>query len=553
MIKLFNRLISKFLLFVVSPNKSAVQAETEIKKILQERVDKQKKSVGIVVGLVNDQGMKVISYGKESPQLDGNTLFEIGSITKVFTALLLADMVQHGEVNFTDPIVKFLPSSVKVPTKDDQEITLLHLATHTSGLPRMPNNFAPKDEDNPYADYTVEQMYQFLSNYTLTRDIGAEYEYSNLGAGLLGHILALKAGTDYETLVLKSICEPLKMDSTGIKLSPELQARLTTGHDWAGNAVKNWDIRTLAGAGALRSTANDMLKFLAANLELSESGLSSAIEKTHLVQNQTDIPDLEVGLAWHVSKKYGTEILWHNGGTGGYHSFIGFDKKKHLGVVVLSNSPNDIDDIGLHLLENKYPLAKSEPTKERTAIKLDPEIYEAYVGEYELAPNVVITITQEEEGLYAQLTGQPKFEVFPESETKFFLKVVDAQLTFVKDEKEQVTHLILHQNGIDQRAMKRGVEIDWKEMTLPTEILEKYVGKYKLLPGFVITIAKKDNRLMIQATGQPKVEIFAESETSFFCKMVDAQITFQKDGNGNVVSLDLHQGGQDQTAKKINN
>ncbi|MEL6440371.1 MAG: serine hydrolase [Cyanobacteria bacterium J06621_8] len=341
------------------------------------------------------------------------------------------------------------------------------------------------------------------------------------------------------------------MNSTAITLEPELQSRLITGHDWTGNAVKNWDISTLAGAGALRSTANDMLKFLAANLELRESILSSAMEQTHLLQNSTDIPDVEIGLGWHVFKKYGTEILWHNGGTGGYRSFIGFDKNKSLGVVVLSNSTNDIDDIGLHLLEEQYPLAQLEPTKERTAIELDPEIFEAYVGEYDFAPDIVMTITKEEEAFYAQLTGQPRFEIFPESETEFFLKVVDAQLTFVKDEQEHVTHVILHQNGIDQQAIKRGVEIDWGEMTLPREILEQYVGKYELVPGFVITITKEGNRLMAQATGQPKAEIFAESETKFFYKVVDAQITFQKDDNGEVVSLVLHQGGQNQTAQKI--
>ncbi|MEL6440372.1 MAG: serine hydrolase domain-containing protein [Cyanobacteria bacterium J06621_8] len=211
MFKLFNLFLSTFLFLLASANVSFAQAgqdETKIKRILQERVDKYKKSPGIVVGIINDQGSKVISYSKEGNKADGDTLFEIGSITKVFTTLLLADMAQQGEVNLNEPIGKFLPASVEVPSKNNQEITLLNLATHTSGLPRMPNNFAPEDEDNPYADYTVEQMYQFLSNYPLTRDVGAEYEYSNLGAGLLGHILALKAETDYETLVLKSICEP---------------------------------------------------------------------------------------------------------------------------------------------------------------------------------------------------------------------------------------------------------------------------------------------------------------------------------------------------------
>jgi len=243
------------------------QSDTEIQAILQQRIDQYKKSVGIVVGVINDQGSRVIGYGRLNQESDrkpdGDTVFEIGSVTKVFTAILLADMVERGELRLDDPISKFLPQSVKVPTRNGKEITLLDLATHTSGLPRMPNNFAPKDLNNPYADYTVEQMYAFLSNHTLTRDIGAKYEYSNYGAGLLGHILALKAGMDYETLVKTRICDPLKMNSTRIQLAPELRARLATGHDGDLKAVANWDLPTLAGAGALRSTVNDLLKFLA--------------------------------------------------------------------------------------------------------------------------------------------------------------------------------------------------------------------------------------------------------------------------------------------------
>jgi len=434
------------------------QAQTEVERILQERVDKYKKSVGLIVGLVNDQGSKIISYGKlsqdHSQKPDGNTVFEIGSITKVFTSLLLADMIEREELRLSDPIKKFLPKSVKVPTKGGKEITLLHLATHTSGLPRLSSNFAPKNMNNPYADYTVEQMYEFLSNYTLPRDIGAKYEYSNLGGGLLGHILALKAGMDFETLVMTRICGPLKMNSTRIKLSTELQTRMATGHDQTGKSVMNWDIPTLAGAGALRSTANDMLKFVAANLSLAKSDLSPVMQKTHLVRNNTGVPNLEIGLGWHVLNKYGTEIVWHNGGTGGYHSFIGFDKKKRVGVVVLSNSTNDIDDIGLHLLENKYALANFEPSKGHTTMKLDPEIYGAYVGQYELAPNFIITIIREGDGLYAQATGQGKFEIFPEAETKFFYKVVDAQIMFNLSESGVVESLILYQGGREMLAKK---------------------------------------------------------------------------------------------------
>jgi CubicO group peptidase (beta-lactamase class C family) len=354
----------------------------EVKSILQDRIDRAKKSVGIVVGLVDDKGTRIISYGKPSQEstqiVNGDSVFEIGSVTKVFTATLLADMVERGEVNLNDPISKYLPKSVKAPTRDGKEITLQDLSSQISGLPRMPTNFAPKDNQNPYADYTVEQMYAFLSNYTLTRDIGAKYEYSNYGVGLLGHILALRAGTDYETLVRTRIAQPLKMDNTRINLTPEMQAHLAKGHNPALRPVANWDLPTFAGAGALRSTVNDLLKFITANMGLGKSSLLTAMQKTHQPQHDTGTPGLEVGLGWHILKKFDTEIVWHNGGTGGYHSFIGFDKKKRRGVVVLSNSTNDIDDIGRHLLESQYPLAKIETPKVRKAIKLDPKIFDAY-------------------------------------------------------------------------------------------------------------------------------------------------------------------------------
>lgn len=139
---------------------------------------------------------------------------------------------------------------MKVPTRNGRQITLLDLATHTSGLPRLPDNFSPKNADNPYADYTVEQMYAFLSGYTLPRDIGATYEYSNLGSGLMGHLLARNDGTNYEALVLERICRPLGMTNTQVVLTPGLKARLATGHNAAGERVSNWDLPTLAGAGA---------------------------------------------------------------------------------------------------------------------------------------------------------------------------------------------------------------------------------------------------------------------------------------------------------------
>ncbi len=432
--------------------------DAEVKSILQDRIERAKKSVGIVVGLVDEKGTRVITYGKPSQDskqtLDGNSVFEIGSVTKVFTATLLADMVERGEVSLSDPISKYLPKAVKPPTRDGKEITLIDLATQTSGLPRLPTNFKPKDPKNPYADYSVDQMYEFLSGYTLTRGIGEKYEYSNLGVGLLGHVLALRAGTDYETLVRKRISGPLKMTDTKITLTPALSARLATGHGPLLKPVANWDLPTLAGAGALRSTVNDMLKFVAANLGFKKSPLLAAMQKAHQFQRDTGIADLSIGLGWHILKKFDTELVWHNGGTGGYHSFIGFDKQNRKGIVVLSNSTNDIDDIGRHLLLSKYPLAKVEPLREHKAIQLDPKVFDAYAGEYQLAPGFSIVFSREGNKFFGQPTGQGKLEIFPESETDFFLIDVDAQFTFVKDDKGQVTQVILHQNGRDQTARK---------------------------------------------------------------------------------------------------
>jgi len=442
-----------------SPGNVAPAPEKEdVRQILVDRVDTYKKSVGIVVGTIGPQGTKIYSYGKfasDSPKaVDGDTLFEIGSMTKVFTSLGLADMVRRGEVKLDDPVSKYLPTTVKMPERNGRKITLIDLATHTSGLPRLPTNMNPKDPFNPYGDYTVEQMYQFLSGYELKRDIGSKYEYSNLAVGLLGHVLALRAGMDYEKLVQTRILQPLRMNSTAITLSPELRGRMAHGHNDALYPVSNWDAPTLAGAGALHSTVADMLKFLSANIGLTESPLQPAMKMMLEVRQPTGVPNLEVALAWHVLSKDSDKIIWHNGGTGGFHSFMGFDPRNRTGVVVLSNASTDIDDIARHLLDPRYELAKLIVPRDHHEAKVDPRLFDLYVGRYELQPGATVSISRQGDGLFAQITGQQQFQIFPESETDFFFKVVDAQLTFVKNSDGKVSRLVIHQGGRDVPATK---------------------------------------------------------------------------------------------------
>lgn len=531
------------------------QGNADLQTQLEERIGEGNGGTCIVAGVIDDTGAKVVSFGRlsrsSSRAADGDTIFEIGSATKAFTGLLLADMIEKGQVRLDDPVSKFLPRSVKVPARNGRQITLLDLATHTSGLPRLPDNLAPRDPGNPYADYTPQQMYTFLSGYILQRDIGTKYEYSNLGVGLLGHALTRSLGTDYESAIQQRICTPLGMKDTRIKLSQDMKSRLASGYDAGGQPVQNWDLATLAGAGAIRSSAKDLLKFVGANAGLSRSSLWPAIQLAQKPRHDAGSPNVDVGLCWHISKNHGHPLVWHNGQTAGYHSFIGFDPGKRRGVVVLINAGRSIDDLGFHLLDPGSPLSKPQVAK-GDAIKLAPEILDRYVGRYELAPGVFFNLRREGDQLKAQITGQAYADIFPRTETEFFYKVVDAQLSFVKDEHGKVSGLVLHQNGADQSARRISDEppAERQAIKLDPRLYDAYTGEYELAPGVVFTIRKEADRLLARVTGQEFFEIFPESKDKFFYKVVDAQITFLRDGQNHVTGLMLHQNGQDQRAKR---
>ena len=423
------------------PPDSAIQA------ILNEQVT-AKKTAGIVIGLLDADGSRrILSAGKSGNpgvMLDGNTVFEIGSITKTFTTSLLAEMVARGDANLGDRVQGFLPPSVKIPSRNGREITLLDLASVSSGLPGMPNNIKPADPRNPYADYTVQQMYDFLSGHALTRDIGSQYEYSNLGMGLLGHVLALRAGKSYFDLLRERILEPLGMGDTEIVLTPRLRARLALGHNPAGTVVPNWDIPTLAGAGALRSTVNDMFKYLAANLDSTSRPLGAVFATTHRPRTNTPSPAMRVGMGWHIVATPGSSITWHNGGTGGYRTFMGFDQAKRVGVIVLTNSSVSADDIGLHLIDPAVPLSK--PPAPKVAKAIDPALLPPYVGTYQFSPDISIAVTLENGALWIQATGQSKVKLIAESERDFFIVEDDIGVTFVT-EAGAVTQLLVRQGG----------------------------------------------------------------------------------------------------------
>lgn len=437
------------------PSLEAAEIPGEVKDIVRERVA-DGKTMSIVIGLIDPTGATYFSEGKmaasgeEKP--DEATVYEIGSITKVFTAILLADAVKRGEVNYDDPISTHLPEGIVTPKTNGKSITLEHLSVQTSGLPRMPSNFKPKNYLNPFADYTVKALYEYLGTVELRREVGEKYAYSNTGVGLLGHLLEQAAGVSYEELVVTRIAEVVGMTDTAIALSEDMQARLAKGH-LGKKEVPNWDLPTLAGAGALRSTAQDMIAFLEANMGTRETPLLESMKETHQSRAEVQSGKMEIGLGWHIRiGQDARKTYWHNGGTGGYRTFAGFTNDPPMGVVVLTNSTGaGDDDIGFHLLDSAFPMAGAV---KRAKVELEPEVLERYVGKYQLNPKTVFDIVLQDDQLRAQLTGQPRVPIFPESETKFFYKIVDAQLSFELDGNGVVKGLILHQGGLNQKAKK---------------------------------------------------------------------------------------------------
>ena len=320
----------------------------------------------------------------------------------------------------------------------------------------MPTNFTPKDPANPYADYTIGQLWPFLSGYPLPAIPARSGNTPTSASACSGELLARRAGTDYETLVKARVIGPLGMASTTITLTPDEQARLAVGHDSSlTRKVANWDMATLAGAGALRSTANDLMTFLAAAMGLrrhaAEAGHGLPLSPS---AGRRGTPNLSQALGWELLSTSTGEIVQHGGGTGGYHTLIAFRPRTRTGVVVLTNAETvaGADDIGMHILAGSPVLTLQPPPpprSERRAMPVAPEVLDRYVGRYQMSPEFFITVTRDADHLFAQLTGQAAFEIFPEAPAAFFWKVVDAQVTFEVGPDGHATRLTLHQNGRD--------------------------------------------------------------------------------------------------------
>jgi CubicO group peptidase (beta-lactamase class C family) len=340
---------------------AAAPADSDILGAMTDAIDSKRIGAGIVAGIVDAKGRRVLTHGfsdaANGRALDADTVFDIGSLTKLFTALALADMVAKGKMAMADPLAKYLPPDIAVPEFGGKPITLLDLVTYSPGLPEWPLDM-PKLSLAPLPDYPVARLYAALSGTKLEAAPGSHYVYSNFGYGLLGLALARRADMDFESLIVSNICKPLGMDSTRIAITPDMAARVAPGHFGPKvERVTSWQLPVaFQGAGALRSTAHDLLNFLEAAMGKRKTALAPAFATMREIERPSDKPDTRVAAGWFLTDGHGDRLVWKDGGLLGYASFLGFSNSGGNGVVLLVNGIANLVDLGKHLLNADFPV-----------------------------------------------------------------------------------------------------------------------------------------------------------------------------------------------------
>jgi CubicO group peptidase (beta-lactamase class C family) len=415
---------------------------------------------GLSVGYVEGKRHGTLHLGSASQagkHADDLTVYEIGSVSKVFTGLMLADAVVRGEIDLNAAADVSNRAGIRLPSRDGRSIRWIDLCTHRSGLPRIPDNLMPTNLTNPYRDYGSQQAAAFLNQYKLSRRPGDSQEYSNFGASVLGYLVAQKAGKSYQQLLQERIAKPLRMTDCTVDLSGDQRRRLATPHDHFGSPTPLWTWSDLPGAGGIYATMRDMMRFAQAQLTPPSGKLGEATELAWKQQRDADASGPAMGLSWMIAGDGQTR--WHNGETGGSHSAIFINRKLNCAVVVLCNTAlrTEIDQLAMQLVlkaggQESEPKHKEMSNHGSGALAIDAKLRGRLVGRYQLKPDFIFTVRDRDGHLMVSITNQPTQEVFPDSPTRWSYRGVDATLEFNLPKSGPATSLILHQNGIKQTA-----------------------------------------------------------------------------------------------------
>ncbi len=499
--------------------------------------------------LVARGGDVLLSKGYGSANLEWNipntpaTKFRLGSITKQFTAASILLLEERGKLKLDDPIKKYIPDA---PASWDT-ITIFNLLTHTSGIPNFTS--LPEYKSLQLVETPAARTIAILRDKPLDFVPGEKMSYSNSGYIVLGYVIERISGVSYATFVADNIFKPLEMKDSGYDSNTAIIPRRAAGYTPSPAGPVNAGFVHMSvphAAGALYSTTEDLLRW--------EQGLFGGrlISAASLAKMTTPYKS-DYALGVTVQTANGRRVVQHGGGIEGFNTFLAYYPDTRLTVAVLANINGEVPgQIAAKLADVAFGRAV-QTTSERTAIPLPVATLSKYVGTYELAPGAHMMIRLAGDHLTTQLTGQQQIPLFAESETKFFMKVVDAQVEFFTDASGAVTHAVMYQNGHERKVPRTSATVaepQHKEATLPVSTLARYVGTYQMPGSAELSVTLDGNQLKAQLTGQPAFPIFAESETLFFFKVVEATLEFQKDASGVVTAVRLRQGPIDSVAPK---
>jgi D-alanyl-D-alanine carboxypeptidase len=535
-----------------SPQHPAAQVASELDRLLSPRFPAD--GPGAAVVLVKD-GRVIFRKGYGMANLELKTpmqpdmVFEIGSITKQFTSTAILMLVEQGRLSLDDDLHKYLPD---YPDKG-AKISIENLLTHTSGIKSYTSDL--KWRSMWRQDMTVQQIIDITKDDALEFPPGTKWKYDNTGYILLGAIIEKVSGLSYADYVRKNIFEPLGMKHSYYGSNSAVIPGRASGYSKDGGSWVNATYLSMTqpyAAGSLMSSVDDLAIWdaaVSAGKLLSKASWDHAFTPYKLANGD----DTHYGFGWSIDAYDGHSIVRHNGGIFGYVSEVARLPNDHVYVALLTNSDGHNFDTGFVATE-LAAVAIGDPYREPVQVKLDPKEFDAYTGVYRNNDQTLGTVKREGDRLFAQRAGLPRLEMFAYSDHEFFFKDSFVRLAFEKDASGNVAALVISRpNGAKERAMRTNepqpsVPV---EIKVPVGVLRRYVGDYQLAPGFVLTVSLEGEQLMSQATGQQKVTIFPTSDSEFFLKVVNAQISFISDASGNVEKLILHQGGRDMSGPKV--
>ncbi len=516
-------------------------ADEELKAWAKSQVD-DAKALSVSIVTVSDGEIDyifngVVAPGDAPPTRD--TRYQIGSITKVFTNLLLAESVAKGIVDYDTTISDILGDRIEPQNSSVGEITLFELATHTSGLPRLQGNFAPTDPLDPYKDLDTEMLYSGINLARAKQPLGDHYAYSNFGMGLSGHLLGLVHESDYATAVTEYVIVPLGLENVSFERGDDYSAGFSDG-----GVVPAWTFEdAIAAAGALWGSVGDFATLASIVLDESDWPLEHEKADDEVVAAESG-RGFGVTRVWHVSYADEQPIFWHNGGTGGYSSFFGYRPDTKTAIAILVSGRDGPTGKGLDWLGRTQAVAANPPPE---------DIDRSILGQYQLTPEIGAGILERDGQLLGQLTGQPAFGLTSLGNDWYAFDVTDASIRFVREDDEVVA-FELAQNGMLQTAKKVADEAaaeSRREVSLSDEQLKDYVGEFAINANAKFVIREREGGLEAMLTGQPFFPIYAAGDDVFYYKIVDAELRFQRDADGSVNALVLKQGAINQRAARI--